>query len=72
MCEDLDATVSELSAHGVRCTAIAEARWGRVSSFWLPGRGDVGIYQPRHPSPPTCERSKDAPEAFETWIATRD
>ena len=33
MCDDLDATMSELSARGVRCTDITEARWGRLSRF---------------------------------------
>jgi hypothetical protein len=49
MCDDLDATMSELSVRGVRCTSITEARWGRLSRFRLPGGGDVGIYEPRHP-----------------------
>ena len=49
MCDDLEATMSELSARGVRCADITEARWGRLSSCRLPGGGDVGIYEPRHP-----------------------
>lgn len=49
MCDDLDATMAELVAHHVQCTAITEARWGRLSRFRLPGGGDVGIYEPRHP-----------------------
>jgi catechol 2,3-dioxygenase-like lactoylglutathione lyase family enzyme len=49
MCDDLDATITELSAHGVRCAPITEARWGRLSRFRLPGGGDVGIYAPQHP-----------------------
>jgi catechol 2,3-dioxygenase-like lactoylglutathione lyase family enzyme len=49
MCDDLDTTMTELSAYGVRCTAITEAGWGRLSKFRLPGGGDVGIYEPQHP-----------------------
>lgn len=49
MCDDLDATMAELSAHGVRCAAVTEARWGRLSRFRLPGGSDVGIYEPQHP-----------------------
>jgi catechol 2,3-dioxygenase-like lactoylglutathione lyase family enzyme len=49
MCDDLDATMRELSGRGVCCTDITEARWGRLSGFHLPGGGDVGIYEPRHP-----------------------
>ena len=37
MCDDLDPTMSELSARGVRCTDITDARWGRLSRFRLPG-----------------------------------
>lgn len=49
MCDDLDATVTELAAHGVHCTAITEAGWGRLTRFQLPGGSDIGIYEPRHP-----------------------
>lgn len=49
MCDDLEETMSELSTHSVHCEAITEARWGRLSRFRLPGGGDVGIYEPRHP-----------------------
>ena len=49
MCDDLDVTITELAASGVTCAAVAEARWGRLSRFQLPGGSDVGIYQPRHP-----------------------
>ena len=49
MCDDLDETISALSARGVRCAGITEARWGRLSRFRLPGGADVGIYEPRHP-----------------------
>lgn len=49
MCDDLDETLSELTAKGVRCAAVTEARWGRLSSLQLPGGGKVGVYEPRHP-----------------------
>jgi hypothetical protein len=49
MCDDLDATMTELVAHHVQCATITEARWGRLSRFRLPGGGDVGIYERRHP-----------------------
>ncbi|QRP42682.1 VOC family protein [Amycolatopsis sp. FDAARGOS 1241] len=49
MCDDLDATMGELAANGVVCTAVSEARWGRLSGFRLPGGSTVGIYEPRHP-----------------------
>ncbi len=49
MCNDLDATIAELAANGVSCTAVAEAQWGGLSRFQLPGGSEVSIYQPRHP-----------------------
>lgn len=48
MCEDLDATMNDLAVHGVQCAEVTEARWGRLSSFSLPGGGKVGVYEPHH------------------------
>jgi hypothetical protein len=40
----------DLQVKGVEFTQdISEARWGRLNRFRLPGRGEVGIYEPRHP-----------------------
>ena|SRR5689334_17241298 len=50
MCDDLDATMTELRARGVDFTeAVSEERWGRLTRFRLPGGGEVGMYEPRHP-----------------------
>jgi catechol 2,3-dioxygenase-like lactoylglutathione lyase family enzyme len=50
MCDDIDATIEELRAKGVEFTAgITDERWGRVTRLRLPGGGDVGMYEPRHP-----------------------
>ena len=49
MCDDLEAEMASLAEHGVTCTPVEEARWGRVTSVPLPGGGSVGLYQPRHP-----------------------
>jgi catechol 2,3-dioxygenase-like lactoylglutathione lyase family enzyme len=52
MCDDIEATMDELRAKGVEFTAgISDERWGRVTRFRLPGNGEVGIYEPRHPRP---------------------
>src|ERR1700688_4643978 len=50
MCNDLQAEVSELGKKGVRCSDVHEARWGVIVKFRLPGGGEVGLYQPRHPT----------------------
>jgi hypothetical protein len=50
MCDDLEATLSDLRAKGVTFTDdVAEERWGRLTRFRLPGGGEVGMYEPRHP-----------------------
>ncbi len=49
MCDDLDTTMDELAAKGGTLTAVTEARWGRLTSLHLPGGGEVGLYEPRHP-----------------------
>ena len=51
MCDDLPAEIAALQAKGVVCSAIQEARWGSITMVRLPGGGEVGLYQPKHPSP---------------------
>jgi catechol 2,3-dioxygenase-like lactoylglutathione lyase family enzyme len=51
MCDDLRAEISALAAKGVVCSERQEAQWGSVTRIRLPGGGEVGLYQPRHPSP---------------------
>ncbi|GAA2095192.1 hypothetical protein GCM10009841_06160 [Microlunatus panaciterrae] len=50
MCDDVVTTMQELRAKGVEFTQdISEERWGRLTRFRLPGGGEVGMYEPRHP-----------------------
>jgi catechol 2,3-dioxygenase-like lactoylglutathione lyase family enzyme len=50
MCDDVEATMRDLRAKGVEFTRdISEERWGRLTRFRLPGGGEVGMYEPRHP-----------------------
>ncbi|WP_371501817.1 extradiol dioxygenase [Kitasatospora sp. NBC_00374] len=52
MCDDIDATVSDLAAKGVEFTQpVTDARWGRLTRFRLPGGSEVGMYEPRHERP---------------------
>ncbi|TDW15168.1 VOC family protein [Kribbella kalugense] len=48
MCDDLDATMAELTVHGVEFTAVQRQRWGVLTSFRLPGGGEIGLYEPLH------------------------
>jgi hypothetical protein len=50
MCDDLDVDMAALSEKGIRCSEVEEARWGSVTRIQLPGGGQVGLYQPKHPS----------------------
>ena len=49
MCDDVNATVETLTAKGVTCGPVSDQRWGLVSSVRLPGGGELGLYEPRHP-----------------------
>src|SRR5690349_7376507 len=50
MCDDLKATMRDQDSKGVECGAITEARWGSITSIHLPGGGELGLYQPKHPT----------------------
>jgi len=50
MCDDLKAEISALAAKGVRCSEVQEARWGSITMIGLPGGGEAGLYQPKHPT----------------------
>ncbi len=49
MCDDLKSQIAELAEKGVRCSEVEEAGWGSVTRIGLPGGGELGLYQPRHP-----------------------
>jgi hypothetical protein len=50
MCDDLKSEISALREKGVRCSEVQEARWGSITKIALPGGGEVGLYQPKHPT----------------------
>jgi len=50
MCDDLKNQISILLEKGVQCSAVQEARWGSLAKIPLPGGGEVGLYQPKHPT----------------------
>ncbi len=50
MCDDLKAEMAALKKKGVACSEIQEARWGSITTIKLPSGGDVGLYQPKHPT----------------------
>jgi catechol 2,3-dioxygenase-like lactoylglutathione lyase family enzyme len=51
MCDDIAATVAELTAKGVEFTSeVTDQHWGLLTSFRVPGGGEMGLYEPRHPT----------------------
>jgi len=49
MCGDLKAEITALAAKGVPCSEVHEERWGSITKLPLPGGGQIGLYQPKHP-----------------------
>jgi catechol 2,3-dioxygenase-like lactoylglutathione lyase family enzyme len=51
MCDDLEATMAELRGKGaVFSSGPADRGFGMLASVQLPGAGQIGLYQPRHPT----------------------
>jgi hypothetical protein len=50
MCDDLDEEIATLTGKGARTSEVQEARWGSVTKIQLPGGGQIGLYQPKHPT----------------------
>jgi catechol 2,3-dioxygenase-like lactoylglutathione lyase family enzyme len=51
MCDDITATVADLEAKGVRLTTpVTEQGFGLMTRIDLPGGGELGLYEPRHPT----------------------
>ena len=50
MCDDLGSTMKSLESKNVLCSEVNEASWGIVTTFRLPSGGEIGLYQPTHPT----------------------
>jgi catechol 2,3-dioxygenase-like lactoylglutathione lyase family enzyme len=51
MCDDVNRTVEELRRKGVEFTSPpADHGWGILTTMRIPGGGEMGLYQPRHPT----------------------
>jgi catechol 2,3-dioxygenase-like lactoylglutathione lyase family enzyme len=51
MCDDLPATLDSLAAKGAATTEVEREDWGIRTTIRLPSGGELGLYQPTHPSP---------------------
>ena len=54
MCDDVRATAAKLAQRGIETAPIADRSWGLVTTVRLPGGEEIGLYQPKHPSPPAA------------------
>ena len=50
LCDDVKAEMVSLATKNVKCSRVEEARWGSITKMRLPGGGEVGLYQPKHPT----------------------
>jgi catechol 2,3-dioxygenase-like lactoylglutathione lyase family enzyme len=50
MCDDIEATIAELENKGaVLIKPVGDEGWGLLTAIRLPGGGELGLYEPRHP-----------------------
>jgi len=52
MTDDVEALVESMRARGIETTPVSPQGWGLLVRVTLPGGGKLGIYEPRHLSPP--------------------
>ena len=52
MCDDVRATMDELTGKGVQfARPVSEEGFGLLTAIQLPGGGELGLYEPKHPTP---------------------
>jgi catechol 2,3-dioxygenase-like lactoylglutathione lyase family enzyme len=52
MCHDIERTVAELKEKDVEFVApVSDEGYGLMTRLRIPGGGEIGLYEPRHPSP---------------------
>jgi hypothetical protein len=50
MCDDLQAVIKKLETRQVKFSPPEEAPWGIKTTIKLPSGGELGLYQPKHPT----------------------
>jgi catechol 2,3-dioxygenase-like lactoylglutathione lyase family enzyme len=50
MCDNLSEQIKSLAGKNVVCSPVAKERWGTRTSFRLPSGGEIGLYEPSHPT----------------------
>jgi catechol 2,3-dioxygenase-like lactoylglutathione lyase family enzyme len=55
MCDDLDATIAQLTAKGAEFGGeVTDQGWGRTIQLKIPGAGEMTLYQPKYAAPATA------------------
>lgn len=49
ICDDVAVFRDDMVARGVRVSDVQEEGWGALVSVTLPGGGQIGVYEARHP-----------------------
>ena len=50
MVDDLNEYIATLKKKGVQCSEIEKADWGVKTTIPMPSGGEIGLYEPRHPT----------------------
>ena len=52
MCDDIEATMADLRGRGAEFVHdVRDAGFGLLTAVRLPGGGELGLYEPKHPVP---------------------
>ena len=51
MCEDVEQFIDAMKKQNVSVSDVKDEGWGLLTAVRLPGGGEIGVYQPRHPKP---------------------
>ena len=58
MCDDIEATVAELRTKGAEIARpVSNEGFGLITAITLPDGGELGLYEPRHPTPLAAARA---------------
>jgi catechol 2,3-dioxygenase-like lactoylglutathione lyase family enzyme len=53
MTSDIEVTTAQLKEKGIELARpVSDEGWGLLTAIVLPGGGELGLYEPRHPRPP--------------------
>jgi catechol 2,3-dioxygenase-like lactoylglutathione lyase family enzyme len=60
LCDDLKSEMAVLARKGVTCSVVHEERSGSITRIRLPNGGEMGLYQPKHPTALSLGSKKSA------------